>query len=122
MFFEAVDGMEHAPDGPGWYILATADNEQDIIAAQIVPRVRLSNEDAVKIAKVLDKFVQGKPLNWVEDAPKLDVSLEQAVAETTQRGTELVRTQLEEAREAVERLANLERRAKEFGIGENNEQ
>ncbi len=115
LYFEAVDGKDHAPDGPGWYLLATGENVGQP-PSQVIPYVRLTNDEAIKLAKVIDKFVQGKPLNWRENKPRENISLEQAVAETNEIGKELVQRQLDNARVAVERLANLERRAKEFGI------
>lgn len=120
LYFEPLDGQEHAPDGPGWYLLATRSGAREdesglktLVVTEIIPRVRLTNAEAPKLAKVLDKFAEGKPLNW-SNLPHEDISLEQAFLEAIEAGGEVVRQQLAEAENAVERLENLRRRAAEF--------
>jgi hypothetical protein len=114
LYFEPFDGQDHAPDGPGWYVAATRMSGADL--SEIIPRVRLSNDEALKLASIADELTTGKPLNWNPNLTAEDISLEQAVAEATKAGTEIVRTELAYAEQAVERLANLRRRALEFGI------
>lgn len=112
LYFEPLDGTPHAPDGPGWYLYANRQEKGRNI--EIIPRVRLSNAEAPKLAKVIDKFAEGKPLNWLPGSDHGDISLEQAFLEAIEAGGESVRKQLEEAENAVERLENLRRRAAEF--------
>jgi hypothetical protein len=69
-----------------------------------------------KLAKVLDKFAEGKPLNWSPTLNHEDISLEQAVLEAIETGREIFQQQLQQAEEAVARLDHLRRRAAEFGI------
>lgn len=117
IYFEPRADQPHAPAGPGWYIAATrskdfADGPQH---CEVVPRVRLSNEEAAQIAKVLDRFVDGKPLNWAGQLRRDDVSLEQAVAEAIQVGKEILAAEVAKAEAAAAQLERLRKIQEEFG-------
>lgn len=114
-YFEPNNGQKHAPAGPGWYLLATRGGDGKAYPKEIIPRVRLSNDEGIKLSKVIDKFAEGKPQN-PGDGEVEDISLEQAAAEAIDAGLELLRIQLESAEAAVERLANLRRIAEEWGV------
>jgi len=116
LYFEPR-GSANAPEGPGWYLYATRQNEEGHLA-EIVPRVRLSSDEAIKFCKVVDNFSSGKPMNW-SDAPNAvreDISVEQAAIDANEAGREVIRRELAYAEEAVQKLDALRRRAKEFGI------
>lgn len=116
MYFEAQDGRDHAPDGPGWYLSATSTDEGQL-PLEVIPRIRISNEEALDLANVIDGYTLEKPLNWnpVFDH-KDDLTLKQGVAETTNAGAEIIKSQLEHTKDAVARLDRLKHLAKEFGI------
>ena len=115
LYFEVQDGVPHAPEGPGWYLAAIRTNQGSV--GEIIPRVRLSNDEAVKLCKVFDNFANGKPMNWAtsEGAVREDISVEQAAIEANAAGKEAIRQQLADAEQAVRRLDALRRRAQEFG-------
>lgn len=101
-----------APEGPGWYLYST-DGER----GEVIPRVRLTGEEALKFAKVVDNFTNGKPLNWTPNTTKAShESFAAAVAANNEAAKELVRSELKEAERAVKNLELLKKRAEEFGI------
>lgn len=103
LYFEAVDGMEHAPDGPGWYILVTRPTGPG--PASPIVQKRLPNDEAIKLFKVLDKFAETS-----------DNLLENLATNAIEEGKKTIQSQIEDAEHAIERLERLRRRAAEFGI------
>lgn len=111
----ATEEAPHAPEGPGWYVVATRPTSgiPEVAVQEILPRIRLNLKDVPKLAKVIDKFTEGKPLNWATDNHG-DISLEQAVNEATDAGKEIIKQRLVEAEAAVQKLAELRARVEEF--------
>jgi hypothetical protein len=103
LYFEAVDGMEHAPDGPGWYLLVTRPTGPG--PASPIVHKRLSNEEAVKLFKVLDKFAETS-----------DNLLERLSENAIEQAKKTIQSQIDDAEHAIERLERLRLRAAEFGI------
>lgn len=107
----------HAPEGPGWYITSTQSSEHGV--EEIIPRVRLTNKQVVTLAKVFDKQVEGKPLNWAGEPGfiRVDMSAEQAVIEENGRIKAAVDRKLAEAEQALQRFEQLRARASELDDG-----
>lgn len=113
MYF-AIEG-DAAPEGPGWYLAATRPLGPDTSAREeIIPRVRISAKDAIKIGKVLDNFTRNKPLNYSPLMTRSDLSLEAAIAEANTSGGQAVQAKLAEAEELARQLELLRARAGEF--------
>lgn len=105
-----------APEGPGWYLFSTHAGPNDS-TAEVVPRVRLTSEEALKFAKVVDNFTNGKPLNWSAIGARSEHdTFAAAVEAANEEARELVRRELAEAERAVANLNLLKSRAHEFGI------
>jgi hypothetical protein len=108
---------QHAPEGMGWYIAATyLDELTDGLTVEVIPRVRLPAGDMEKVAKVLDKFASGKPMNWLDhqNYKRGDSSLEAVVHSANDQAKDLLAAKLAEAEEAVRRIEALRARAGEF--------
>lgn len=123
-FADGRDSRIPAPEGPGWYLYATEKlvvngSSQSPVPAEIIPRVRLSPEEAIKFAKVVDNFVNGKPLNRTPKAQTSEYSsLEAAVTAENQKAKLVIKSELEEAQRAVQNLEILRQRAQEFGVND----
>lgn len=104
----------YAVEGTGWYLMATYPVNGEVV--EVIPRVRLPAGDVEKIAKVLDKFASGKPMNWsgLENFRRGDSSLEAVVHSANDQARELVKEQLANAEALAKRLEALRARASEF--------
>jgi hypothetical protein len=104
----------HAVEGTGWYIAATYPVDGEVV--EVVPRVRIPAADMEKVAKVLDKFVNGRPMNWSpqEGYRRGDSSIETVVHSANDQARDLVQEQLANAENLVKRLEALRARASEF--------
>lgn len=85
----ATDDGPHAPEGPGWYILATDG------LTEIVPHVRLPASTMLKFGQVIDNFVKGKPKNPGIDRSQVDITVHQAVREANEEAQRAIQSQLD---------------------------
>jgi flavin-binding protein dodecin len=115
IYFSAVQGP-HTPEGPGWYLLVNRPTVAGLAQSneEIIPHVRLKPGEVAKIAKVLDKLSEGKPLNWTTGAGRANISVEQAVNEANEEAREAVARTLEEAKILITQMELLKARVEEF--------
>lgn len=116
LYFGTGEGALAAPEGPGWYLYATRPTTQMGQTEEIIPHVRLPSSEAIQLAKVVDRFTQGKPLNYTSGAVQSNDSLEVAIATANEEAKALVQRELEEAQRQIHNLEVLKARAKEFGV------
>jgi hypothetical protein len=103
----------YAVEGTGWYLAATYP-DADGATIEVIPRVRLPAGDVEKIAKVLDRFASGKPMNWMPNYKRSDSTLESVVHSANDQARDIVKEQLANAEELAKRLEALRARASEF--------
>lgn len=113
LYFSSLTG-QIAPEGPGWYLLVQRPGDAGEPIEEIIPHVRLRPDEVVKIAKVLDKLSDGKPLNWTEGLRRANISVEQAVVEANREAREAVNRTLEEAKILITQMELLKARVEEF--------
>lgn len=113
LYFEARDNQPHAPDGPGWYLVASSTDEGEL-PLEVIPRVRITNEEALHLAKQVDNTILSKPLNRSPGFEPWDLSLHAAMEHTIKEAAEVIQKQLKDAEQAVANLERLRQRAKEF--------
>jgi len=115
IYFSAQLGP-HAPEGPGWYLFVNRPTLAGLESAneEIIPHVRLKPGEVIKIAKVLDRLSEGKPLNWTKGAQRANISVEQAVVEANEEARDSVVRTLEEAKILVTQMELLKARVEEF--------
>lgn len=118
LYFGTGEGKLAAPEGPGWYLFGTRPRNGGV--DEIIPHVRLTSEEAVQFAKVVDRFTNGKPLNFSPGEQNPGVSLEGAVVEANAEARAFVQREVEEAERQIRNLEILRARAKEFGVDESN--
>lgn len=110
----ADDYGDEAPEGPGWYLFGTASDQEGPMT--ILPRIRISGKQAVVLAKVVDKQIEGKPFNWptIPGVRRGDVGLEGPVVAMNERAKEVVAFKLAEAQQLAQKIEQLHARAEEF--------
>lgn len=115
-YFEPRADQPHAPDGPGFYLAAMrrSISDHESMNYEIVPRVRIPNDEMINISKVLDRFVDGKPLNWSPQFKRDDVSLEAAVLDAIQGGKAILAEEVAKAEAAASQLERLRKIQEEF--------
>jgi hypothetical protein len=115
IYFSAEQGL-HAPEGPGWYLLVQRPITvtSGIPVEEVIPHIRLKPGEVAKIAKVLDRLSEGKPLNWTKDTQRANISVEQAVREANEEAREAVTRTLQEAQILITQMELLKARVEEF--------
>lgn len=111
----AQNDAPHAVAGMGWYLAATyPDDEGNIV--EVIPRVRISPQEAEKIGKVLDNFTNGKEMNWAEGANyrRTDRPLHSIISSANARAADLAAIALEQAEQLAARIEYLRARAEEW--------
>ena len=107
--------FQTTPEGPGWYLLAQEQHGPELSDfEQVIPRVRLSAEEAVQLAKVLEKFAADKTLNPSESIKQSSRPLHEHVQDGNIEAKNIVQNELAKARKAAASIATLEARVAEF--------
>jgi hypothetical protein len=117
IIYSAKDDGPHAPEGPGWYLVATRKGDGvDVYTDEVVPHVRLTADEMEKLGQVFDNFVKGKPQNWNPNPTfrRTDTTVRNAVREANQEVQEAIEAQIEYLKSAALTLEMLRARAAEF--------
>lgn len=115
----ATDDGPHAPEGPGWYVLATyTDNnpEGHPTLYEVIPHVRLPAGEMEKLAQVIDNFVKSKPQNWSQNihTSGADTTARNAVRIANEEAQAAIKAQIAYLQTAQQQLEILSNRVTEF--------
>lgn len=112
IYFASGEGP-HAPEGLGWYLLATDDSLDQTV--EIIPRVRLSPREVENLSRTVSKLAEGKPLNWAGgNWGRAEQSLPHNVTIQNQRAQEIAEREIADAERAIANLNILKARRAEF--------
>lgn len=116
IYLAAEDGP-HAPEGPGWYVLATyTDGATPPVLYEVIPHVRIPAGEMEKLAQVIDNFVKDKPQNWSQNihTAGADTTARNAVRIANERAQAAIKERIAYLQTAQQQLEMLANRVTEF--------
>jgi hypothetical protein len=111
-----ADTGTHAPEGPGWYLLASRKIGNENETQEIIPHVRLTAEEVTRLGLIFDNIITDKPLNWTEGDGyhKYEGTVSEAVDAANKDAAAHVKQRLQDAENQILALEQLRERMKEF--------